>query len=386
MISKLANSSLGESRGCVSDVPLSCLISISGSLRIARRGIGGVDRAALGVDLGRDIRPSERLALCEMASSSLPALRWPSIQFQRSTGMVGVQGAEGRRRNVRALLEEDVAVEVHVVRHRGPLVRAERRELSRLVRLVGELDVLLPDRAGDLRRHQRLDRRPGNERIDGVQRDPLHLLLRPGFQNEGLRLGILLTGRLRVVGQLDDAGVFGVVRDARAVERRVDLDVVPERMLDRLALEVLVRIARSRSGCSRWQRVERPARVDVRLAEVGVAVRIGLGEGRRGPQKTKRGAKQTPARPKGLERMEILLIGDSEVLHQDQITMSSKGQGASPLAQRISPPSPSERTPTPRAPTPTPWKPAPTPPPTPIQSMNSADCPPAAGSLPLMSL
>ena len=33
MISKLANSSLGESIGCVSDVPFSCFISISGSLR-----------------------------------------------------------------------------------------------------------------------------------------------------------------------------------------------------------------------------------------------------------------------------------------------------------------------------------------------------------------
>ena len=33
-----------------------------------------------------NIRPSERLALCEMASRSLPALRWPSIQFQRSPG------------------------------------------------------------------------------------------------------------------------------------------------------------------------------------------------------------------------------------------------------------------------------------------------------------
>ena len=32
-ISKLANSSFGDSSGCVSDVPLSCLISISGSLR-----------------------------------------------------------------------------------------------------------------------------------------------------------------------------------------------------------------------------------------------------------------------------------------------------------------------------------------------------------------
>ncbi len=33
MISKLANSSFGESSGCVSEVPFSCLISISGSLR-----------------------------------------------------------------------------------------------------------------------------------------------------------------------------------------------------------------------------------------------------------------------------------------------------------------------------------------------------------------
>ena len=32
------------------------------------------------------MRPSDTLALCEMASRSLPAFRWPSIQFQRSTG------------------------------------------------------------------------------------------------------------------------------------------------------------------------------------------------------------------------------------------------------------------------------------------------------------
>src|SRR6266446_3610526 len=32
------------------------------------------------------MRPSERLALCEIARRSLPAFRWPSIQFQRSTG------------------------------------------------------------------------------------------------------------------------------------------------------------------------------------------------------------------------------------------------------------------------------------------------------------
>ena len=31
--------------------------------------------------------PSERFALCEIASTSLPALRWPSIQFHRSSGL-----------------------------------------------------------------------------------------------------------------------------------------------------------------------------------------------------------------------------------------------------------------------------------------------------------
>ena len=42
--------------------------------------------------------------------------------------------------------------------------------------------------AGDLGGHERLDRRPGDEGVDGVERDPLHLLLRPGLQDERLRL------------------------------------------------------------------------------------------------------------------------------------------------------------------------------------------------------
>ena len=33
-----------------------------------------------------NMRPSERFALCEIASSSLPAFRWPSIHFHRSVG------------------------------------------------------------------------------------------------------------------------------------------------------------------------------------------------------------------------------------------------------------------------------------------------------------
>jgi hypothetical protein len=69
-----------------------------------------------------------------------------------------IECSERLLRHVLAVLEEDVAVEVHVVRHRRPLVRAEGRELAGLVGFFGELDVSLPDRVRDLRVHQLLDR------------------------------------------------------------------------------------------------------------------------------------------------------------------------------------------------------------------------------------
>src|SRR5207244_7136865 len=71
------------------------------------------------------------------------------------------------------------------------------------------------------------------------------------------------------------------VGDARPVERRVDLHVVAERMLDRLALEVLVRVAGIGEDVPDGERVERPARVDVRLAEVGVALGVRRGQSRK---------------------------------------------------------------------------------------------------------
>ena len=85
-ISWPANSSLGDSAGCVSDAPLSCWISDSGSLFTRDCAhAASIGRPLLSTSSG-NMTPSERFALCEIASSSLPALRWPSIQFHRSSG------------------------------------------------------------------------------------------------------------------------------------------------------------------------------------------------------------------------------------------------------------------------------------------------------------
>ena len=135
--------------------------------------------------------------------------------------------------------------------------------------------------AGNLGGHERLDRRSGDQGVDGVQSDPLHFFLRPGLQDQRLRRRELADRGARLVCQVDHARVFGVVGDARPVERRVDLHVVAEGMLDRLALEVLVRVAGSREDVPDGERVERPARVHVRLAEVGVALGVRRGQGRK---------------------------------------------------------------------------------------------------------
>ena len=204
--------------------------------------------------------------------------------------MHGLERGERHRRHLAAVLEEDVAVEVHRVGRRGPFVGAERRELARVVRRVRHRDVLLPDRLRDRGRHQRGNGlAPADEVVDGVERDPRHLLLALRLEDERLRLGELADRRAGNVRLLDDADVLGVVGHAGPVERRVDLDLVPERVLDRKALEVLVRVGRRVGDVADRPRVEGPARVDVRLAEVRVPVGVGLGGRRRGHEKSRDG-------------------------------------------------------------------------------------------------
>src|SRR5690606_18329079 len=99
--------------------------------------------------------------------------------------------------------------------------------------------------------------------------------------DELLSDGRLAERRARRVGEPDRADIFRVVGHPHPVERRLDLDVVAEGVLDWLALGIGEGIGRTGHGVAEDVGVERPACVDVRLAEEGVAVGVALGQGGR---------------------------------------------------------------------------------------------------------
>ena len=204
-------------------------------------------------------------------------------------GARGLERTEGIVRHLGAVAEEDVAVHVAVVRHRGPLVGAERGELAGLVLLVGDLHVLLPHRGRDLRVHQRLHRRARIE-LEQVGEDPVLLVLAGRvLHDHRLRRGQRAHVGPRRVGLLGDADVLRVIGHAHEVERRVDLDVEAHRVLDGLALRVLVGVGRAGDAVAHHPGIDRPAGVKVRLAEVRIALRVRLCRRRRCRSRLERG-------------------------------------------------------------------------------------------------
>jgi hypothetical protein len=81
-----------------------------------------------------------------MASTSLPAFAVIVHPSPEILGLVRLKCGERRHRHLGAVLEEYVAMHVLIVRHRGPFIRTERRELTGLVVLIGDGIVLCPDR------------------------------------------------------------------------------------------------------------------------------------------------------------------------------------------------------------------------------------------------
>jgi hypothetical protein len=84
--SKAAYSSPGESTGCVSDVPFTCVISTTGSQRARVRAYSAlIGRPSLSTR--SNIRPLERFELCGSATNSAPVSALVlSSQRQRSSG------------------------------------------------------------------------------------------------------------------------------------------------------------------------------------------------------------------------------------------------------------------------------------------------------------
>ena len=174
--------------------------------------------------------------------------------------------------------EDHVAMQVAVVGRRAPLECDEGGELARCVVLLGELLDALPDwcddhRVGQVRVWLALTRdRP-------CQLEVRFLAIRRVLAAELGSHRLLIQRMLRVNEQLRHAHVLGVVGHGGEVERGIAPDRFAVHVTDGLALGEAIRNIRIDNGVLKGKRVEGPARMQVQLAEVRVAIRVDRGPG-----------------------------------------------------------------------------------------------------------
>ena len=131
-----------------------------------------VDRPALAVDFQRKHDAIGEIRVMRDRQQLVARLALAIHPFPQLLRLVRVDRAKWQRRNLLRVLEEDVAMQVAIVRRRAPFVGGEGRELARLVVLVGDLDDLLPHRPGHFRADQLCDRL----RDDGAGEEEVDLL------------------------------------------------------------------------------------------------------------------------------------------------------------------------------------------------------------------
>jgi len=150
--------------------------------------------------------------------------------------------------------EHDDAVQVPLLRIRGPLEARERGEVARPIGRIGRLHDLGPNGAGERRvGEHRVDLARAHVTQDACER--LHAHHRVGRVDALGQLG-LAERAIGVAHLVEHAHELGVLGHHVEVERRLDLDLAAEAAVgDLLALGPGVRVGRRRAAAVR-ERVE----------------------------------------------------------------------------------------------------------------------------------
>ena len=239
----------------------------------ARLGVGGVERFAgegrepehQTVGAVRVVRDGDRLH-----SRGTVALH-PRPQL---LGIHGVEPTEGELRD-RAAAEDDIAVQVLVLGAARELVGDEGGEAARLVVALGRGNGLAPRGADDVEVQQPLPVAQGVGTDLAVRLSPV----RPGERSRPdrghqLGRGVGRDGLLRIHHRGEHPEEAGVIGHRVEVERRVEPDLEPRRMGQRLAPRVTVGVVRCGARPVE-ERVVGEVRMDVEVAEIGVPQRVG---------------------------------------------------------------------------------------------------------------
>ena len=141
---------------------------------VARGGPGRIDGSSEAVEV-HGIHPAvAQVGVMRNGQQLVACLALRVHPFPQVFGMPGVQHAEWQRRHLGTIAEEDVAVQIAIVKLGGVLVRAECSELAGMIIRVGDLDVFLPGAARHFGAHKSLDRRLAGEREE-IEEDLLLL-------------------------------------------------------------------------------------------------------------------------------------------------------------------------------------------------------------------